>query len=391
MKKTGLLFLIIFFLSHSQSISGFENHCVCDKSNPMSCFEKADNLIRSMPKCYQFKPKYKENTNRVSCLLKKACDKNIGIACAHLASHMWGCEDMNATPEMIELYKKSCDLNYAKGCAIYAGFLDDKKDREKKWNMLWKACQSKAGLGCRGLVWMLEKNRDDFGLNGSGLIISDSDSLKKDSIKYLEQGCKYGDYFSCGSLGNHFQKRDSEKALSFFKMACNGNLGEACRSAALIEEEDGLYDKAINLLEKAKPLVDEMYDGINSEFIEMEIARVKERKKDPVAYSRRQERKKEQERLRIYKNSPEYKLKMVEGELDKICKNHCSIKLLYWTIKKEKEAGKRFGYLNQKVIYDSGKAIMYLESEIKKQKKEYKETFGKWPDLAKCKCRESPY
>ena len=378
MKRTGLLFIIIFFLFSSQSAFGSEKHCVCDKSNPLSCFEKADNLIRSMPKCYKFKPKYKENSKRIACLLKTACDKNVGIACAHLASHLWGCEDMDATPEMIDLYKKSCDLNYAKGCAIYAGFLDDKKDREKKWNLLWKACQSKVGLGCRGLFKLSEKGREGY-------------PIQNNSMKYLEKGCKHRDFISCNILGRHFEKSDSEKALPFFKMACNGNLGIACRSAGLIEEEDGLYDKAVNLLEKAKPLIDEMYDGINSEFIEMEIARVKERKKDPVAYSRRQERKKEQERLRIYKNSPEYKLKMVEGELDKICKNHCSIKLLYWTIKKEKEAGKRFGYLNQKVIYDSGKAIMYLESEIKKQKKEYKDTFGKWPDLKKCKCRETPY
>ncbi len=110
----------------------------CNKGDAESCGRAADALLATEDEA---------NDARAAALLKRACRKSNGDACANLGYLVaYGRAGEGGVPEAVKLYAKGCDLDSSNGCANLAAVLSEggwgvEADLPRALDAFKKACK----------------------------------------------------------------------------------------------------------------------------------------------------------------------------------------------------------------------------------------------------------
>lgn len=143
-------------------------------------------------------------------LLDFACKNNIGDSCYEMARYYFR---LNKYTKTMAYYDKACSLQSWKGCALMGVEYNlgkiVKKDDKKAFELFSLSCNNGEMMGCQGLGYLYQK--------GEG-VRKDIDQ----AIQLLGIACSGGLSLACNDLGVIYisDKKDSQKAKSFFNQAC---------------------------------------------------------------------------------------------------------------------------------------------------------------------------
>ncbi len=181
-------------------------------------------------------------------LLSNECKNGIATSCLILGDYY---SKLNNKDKAIEYYSKGCDLNNSVSCYRLAYI-----DKKSSANHLLKACKLDYPKACFDLGALYYKKNDymnaekflDKSCNlkytkGCYLLakiyLKDSKNIDK-ALNYLDKSCKLDIENACLYIGYVYYsgkgvKKDKNKALEYFKYACDKlNSGKGCSLSGII-------------------------------------------------------------------------------------------------------------------------------------------------------------
>ena len=191
---------------------------------------------------------YAQDYQRALNYFEKGCELKDSSACWYFgALHYDGSIKEDYKKAYVYL-KKACDLGYGLGCndigAMYEKGEGLKQDYHQAKKYYEKACELKEGLGCQnlGVLYGQGKGVKDV-LNmyayiskacklGVEMSCNAMNRFYADVSNSQEQACENGDIDSCANVGILYSQKDKNKALKYFKKACDSGSSASCFNLA---------------------------------------------------------------------------------------------------------------------------------------------------------------
>lgn len=158
-------------------------------------------------------------------LFGRACRMGDLLGCLNLERR-----DPKASREGIEA---ACSGGLGEACMMLA---HSEKSVATRVAYLRKACHFSSSAGCSEASTLLR-----FGAPGLQADLPLAQTLSKQRLRLVENGCAAGDPWLCGQLANMFEvgdgvPRDSAKALQLYTRACGVNIEVACNGLKRVRE-----------------------------------------------------------------------------------------------------------------------------------------------------------
>lgn len=188
----------------------------CSKGSPLACFRRGRDLRVAGG-----------NLERAKQLVKKACDDDLGLACAYMGR--WERRSLSGLAGVLsgppkgptpaqKLFRRACELGHGPGCAeLTRSLLSAVRPNSKRqvdWGAIERyaqlACTLESGLGCRVLAQLAEEGRTK---------VVGAESVQP----LLRRACAHDDPQSCADVGSQLLAADADQAaaLQLLARACD--------------------------------------------------------------------------------------------------------------------------------------------------------------------------
>jgi len=194
-------------------------------------------------------------TNIEADVIEK-CLKENKIESCYEAGTLYSNE--NRMKEAFQMYTKACDGGDSNSCAnvglMYAIGKGVEKNTQKAKEILRMACSKDAeSMACINLKYVNNHNRGSYvWMHGEkGTLTSDHQP-----VKVHAKACEKGSARDCIEAGFCYEvgdlaKKDTKKAIEFYKRACELNLSIGCSNTAILYVKNQNFTKSREFFKKA--------------------------------------------------------------------------------------------------------------------------------------------
>lgn len=246
------------YLMENKNVSEYLLNYLCNQHCGYSCLNlyhlrKDETLLN---RALEYMSNECENNIKSSCLILgdyflkdnkpdkaksyfiKGCNLNSGEACYKLSL-------INKSP-VDEFLLKSCNLGFFKACFNLGAYYYKQKDFDKSVKFLEKSCEKNLLKACYLLSKIYLKDKKDIDM----------------AIQYLDKSCKLNSSSACLYIGYMYYsgkevKKDKNKALKYFKYACdNLKSSKGCSLTGIIYYRKRDYINSVCYLNRGCSLKD---------------------------------------------------------------------------------------------------------------------------------------